>query len=169
MLLIIAYGNTLRGDDGAGPALGELIERCCRQRSIEAQLLVCHQLTPELVAELIHPGITRVLFCDARIPSAGDDNMEIAFKPLKAASGGTNIGHHFSPQTLLLLAKGLYQCEIPAWQVTVPGYTFEVGQSFSRSTRQALDDAEPLVESFLTHTTTAATLRQAPKTQDVGF
>jgi hydrogenase maturation protease len=159
MLLIIAYGNTLRGDDGAGPALGELIERCCRQRSVEAQLLVCHQLTPELVAELIDPGIAQVLFCDARIPIPGDDNRGITFKPLEAAGGNTTLGHHLSPQTLLLLAKGLYQCEIPAWQVTVPGYTFEVGQSFSRSTHQALDEAEPLVESFLARTTTAATLR----------
>jgi hydrogenase maturation protease len=162
MLLIIAYGNTLRGDDGAGPALGELIERCCRQRSIEVQLLVCHQLTPELVTELIHPGIAQVLFCDARIPIPGDHNLAIAFKPLEPSGGCTTIGHHLSPETLLLLAKGLYHCEIPAWQVTVPGYTFEVGQSFSRSTRQALDDAEPLVDSFLTRTATVATPPQAP-------
>lgn len=162
MLLIIAYGNTLRGDDAAGPVLGELIERCCRQRSIEAQLLVCHQLTPELVTELIYPGIAQVLFCDTRMANPGDHNLAIAFKPLEPSGGCTTIGHHLSPETLLLLAKGLYQCEIPAWQVTVPGYTFEVGQSFSRSTRQALDDAEPLVESFLTCTATAVTPPQAP-------
>jgi Ni,Fe-hydrogenase maturation factor len=161
MLLIIAYGNILRGDDGAGPALGELVERCCRQRSIKAQLQVCHQLTPELVTELIRPGIAQVLFCDARIPIPGDDNMGIAFKPIKAAGGGANIGHHLSPQTLLLLATGLYQCDIPAWQLTVPGYSFEVGQSFSCSTRQALDDAEPLIDSFLARTATAATPPQA--------
>jgi hydrogenase maturation protease len=157
MLLIIAYGNTLRGDDGAGPALGELVERCCRQRSIEAQLLLCHQLTPELVLGLIRPGIAQVLFCDARIPIPGDDHMGIAFKPMDPAGGGTSIGHHLSPETLLLLAKGLYQCEIPAWQVTVPGYTFEVGQSFSRSTRQVLDEAEPLIDSFLARTAAVAT------------
>lgn len=155
MLLIIAYGNTLRGDDGAGPALGELVERCCRRRSIEAQLLLCHQLTPELVMELIRPGITEVLFCDARIHISGDHTMGIAFKPIKAAGGGANIGHHLSPQTLLLMAKGLYQCEIPAWQLTVPGYAFEVGQSFSRSTRQALDEAEPLIGLFLARAATA--------------
>lgn len=162
MLLIIAYGNTLRGDDGAGPALGELVERRCRGRSMEARLLLCHQLTPELVMELIRPGIAQVLFCDARVPIPGDDNRGVAFKPLKPGGGGTTIGHHLSPETLLLLAKGLYQCEIPAWQLTVPGYTFEVGQSFSRSTRQALDEAEPLVESFLARTSAAATPRPAP-------
>lgn len=162
MLLIIAYGNTLRGDDGAGPALGELIERCCRKCSIRAQLQVCHQLTPELVMEMIHPGIAQVLFCDARITIPSDNNTGIAFKSLEPSGGYTTIGHHLSPETLLLLAKGLYQCEIPAWQVTVPSYTFKVGQSFSRPTRQALEDAEPLLESFLTRIATAATPFQAP-------
>jgi Ni,Fe-hydrogenase maturation factor len=162
MLLIIAYGNTLRGDDGAGPALGELIERCCRQRSIDAQLLLCHQLTPELVTELIRPGIVQVLFCDARISTSGDHHRGIAFKPLEPAGGGTTIGHYLSPETLLLLAKGLYQCELPAWQVTVPSYNCEVGQAFSRATRQALDEAEPMIESFLARTATPATSRWRP-------
>lgn len=166
MLLIIAYGNTLRGDDGAGPELGELVERCCRRRSIEAQLLLCHQLTPELVMELIRPGIAQVLFCDARIVMPDDDKTGIAFKPIQAAGGGASIGHHLSPQTLLLLATGLYQCDIPAWQLTVPGSSFELGQTFSRSTRQALDEAEPLIDSFLARTATAANARRRSSLQD---
>ncbi|MEE4137197.1 MAG: hypothetical protein V2I32_14050 [Desulforhopalus sp.] len=162
MLLIIAYGNSLRGDDGAGLALGELIEHCCRQRPIDVQRLVCHQLTPELVTEMIHPGIAQILFCDTRITGPGDHDQGVAVKPLVPGGGDTTIGHHLSPATLLLLAKELYQCAVPAWQVTVPGFTFEFGQTFSSPTRRALDKAVPLLESFLARIVVATTPHHAP-------
>jgi hydrogenase maturation protease len=162
MLLIIAYGNTLRGDDGAGPALGELIERCCRQRSIQVRRLVCHQLTPELVTEMIRPGVAQVLFCDARTSSPSDPGLGLKITPLEPAGGGTAIGHHLSPATLLLLARDLYHCEVPAWQLTVPGFTFELGQPFSVPTRRALDEVEPLLESFLGVAAVASTSPHVP-------
>jgi hydrogenase maturation protease len=168
MLLIIAYGNLLRGDDGAGLALGELIEHCCRQRSIEVRRLVCQQLTPELVPALIHPGIAQILFCDTRISGPGDHDLGIAVKPLEPGGGGATIGHHLSPATLLLFAKELYQCAVPAWQVTVPGSAFEFGQTFSKPTRQALGDAVPLIELFLDRIVVATTPHHGRKPQNIG-
>ncbi len=161
VLLIIAYGNTLRGDDGAGPVLGELIERCCKQRSIPARLQVGHQLTPEMALDMIRPDIGQVLFCDTRVAGRGDCDRGVAFESLRPAAGGNALGHHLSPATLLLLAEALYRCTLPAWQATVPGFTFQLGQPFSEPTREALENAAPLIEAFLFRVA-AATISDHP-------
>ncbi|MCB2174009.1 hypothetical protein KQH41_01950 [bacterium] len=55
MMLIIALGDPLRGDDGAGIVLGELLEQICRLRQINVQRLVCQQLAAELVPQMMRP------------------------------------------------------------------------------------------------------------------
>jgi Ni,Fe-hydrogenase maturation factor len=47
-ILVIAYGNPLRRDDGAGVALAKKLVRYWQKRGITARLLVVTQLTPEL-------------------------------------------------------------------------------------------------------------------------
>lgn len=148
MLLIIAYGNTLRGDDGAGVILGENLEQQCRRRAMAAELLVCHQLSPELVLEMIRPGIAGVVFTDTRIATR-DTGAEIAIESLTTRGDHHAGGHHLCPQTLLLLAEKLYGRRLPAWQITVPGITFDHGGLFSPITRQALDRASVRLQEFL--------------------
>ncbi len=151
MILIIAYGNSLRGDDGAGIILGELLEQLCRQRHVAAQRLVCQQLAPKLVPEMIRPEISRIIFTDTRVATADSSGLSVTAEALDMNNSGQVSGHHLSPETLLLLAAKLYQRNVRAWQVTVPGISFAHGQLLSSVTRRALENAPPLLESILDH------------------
>ncbi|MCB2217830.1 hypothetical protein [Desulfofustis glycolicus] len=149
MLLIIAYGTPLRGDDGAGIVLGELLEHCCQRRCIATRQLVCHQLAPDLVPEMTRPEITRVIFTDTRVATADGSGLSVIVEALDMSNSGLVSGHHLSPETLLLIASKLHQHEVKAWQITVPGISFGHGQSFSSVTRRAFSLAPPILESFL--------------------
>ena len=61
MVLVIGYGNLLRGDDGIGQILANGLEERIQHPSVK--FLACHQLTPEL-AEPISRADT-VIFIDA--------------------------------------------------------------------------------------------------------
>jgi hypothetical protein len=67
-ILVIGYGNTLRGDDGVGPRVAEAIEEL---NLPGVRTLVCQLLTPE--------------FADP-IARTGSPTGEIKW-PIKAASG----------------------------------------------------------------------------------
>jgi Ni,Fe-hydrogenase maturation factor len=149
MLLIIAYGIPLRGDDGAGIVLGELLEHCCRRRCIATRQLVCQQLAPDLVPEMTRPEITRVVFTDTRVATADGNGLSVIAEALDMNNSGLVSGHHLSPETLLLIASKLHQREVKAWQITVPGISFGHGQSFSSVTCRAFSQAQPILESFL--------------------
>jgi hydrogenase maturation protease len=61
-LLVIGYGNTLRGDDGVGPRVAEAVERL---QLPGVRTLICQQLSPEH-AEMISQA-ERVVFVDAAV------------------------------------------------------------------------------------------------------
>ena len=60
-VLVIACGNTLRGDDGAGPEVGELL--AVELEGTGAEVVVVDQLLPELALDASRSG--RVVFVDA--------------------------------------------------------------------------------------------------------
>jgi hydrogenase maturation protease len=60
-VLIIGFGNPLRGDDGFGWHAAQRL--CERLGSPDVQVIACHQLTPELAEDI--GAAERVLFIDA--------------------------------------------------------------------------------------------------------
>jgi hydrogenase maturation protease len=60
-VLIVACGNTLRGDDGVGPEVGELL--ATRLAGTGASVIVSHQLLPELADDASRAQL--VIFVDA--------------------------------------------------------------------------------------------------------
>jgi len=156
MLLIISYGNPLRGDDGAGLLLGKQLEKECRRQGIDVERLECHQLTPELVAELINPEVGSVVFTDTRIASPDSSGLAIDIEQLTPQAGDQASGHYLDPQTLLLLADRLYDRQVPGWRITVPGLAFEHGERLSHITQRALEQAPTRLRSFLEQVPTAS-------------
>lgn len=148
MILIVSYGNTLRGDDGAGIVLGELFEASCRKRHLQVQRLVCHQLTPELVIDIIEPGLSLVIFTDTHIVVPGNSGLDIEIERIVPADNQSAIGHNLSPTTLLLMADQLYHKSVTAWQATVPGISFGHGDLQSQTTQRALANAPQRIASF---------------------
>jgi len=144
-LLIIAYGNPFRRDDGAGLALGEKLGVAFAAHGITVQQLAVHQLLPELALTIANPTLDGVLFVDTVADCAV---TKIIVQPLTDAVADVALGHHFSPQTLLLYAARLYGYCPPAWLAAIPGTDFGHGAGFSPRTAQLLEDITPVIDTL---------------------
>ena len=104
--LIIGYGNPLREDDGIGWRAAELVERDLK--SDVADIMRCHQLTPELACEIEHASI--VVFLDAAVDQEPGRVCTRRVAALRTAAWS----HHLSPSQLL----GLADNPPPAYWIT---------------------------------------------------
>jgi hydrogenase maturation protease len=93
--LIIGYGNPLREDDGIGLRAAELVERSLT--SGEADVLQCHQLTPEVAVQVQDASL--VIFFDAALDR---EPGKISVIPLYKV-GPSAWSHDLSPSQLLSL------------------------------------------------------------------
>ena len=158
MILLIAYGNPLRQDDGAGLRLAELMVRCWQEQSTPLRHLTVQQLAPELALEIAEPGVSAVVFVDTRAVTPGDVEAGavegVAVTPLAPPDAATpSLGHHFQPDVLLAYAALLLEGRQtpPAWLVTVPGTAFDHGEGLSQTASAAIETAlsgidEPLLQ-----------------------
>jgi len=144
MWLIIGYGNRLRGDDGAGPLLAEHL--AAQLPADTARVLIEHQLTPELVEELIRPQINQVLFIDVRCLQS-EALQIIPLDPQEASS--SSAGHLLQPELLLYTAVELYQRHLPGWLLTLPGTDFNFSENLSHTTAAAVQQAALQVPRLL--------------------
>jgi len=141
-VLIIGYGNPLRGDDGIGwHAAQRLFERSA---ILDAEVMNCHQLTPELAEALSRAE--HVIFIDARVgPTPG------AVEVCEVTAGVPEyptLSHHFDPSTLLALAQGLYGRAPEAWILTVTGESFADTDQLSASVQSSLPELTRQVETL---------------------
>ena len=121
--IIIGYGNPLRQDDAIGWRAAELAER--RLPAQAAEIIQCHQLTPELAARL--DGASLVLFLDA----AADEAPErICFQPVRAKQIGAWT-HHLSPGQLLHLAQQFQGSAPPAFLISGGAAQMDAGDGLS--------------------------------------
>lgn len=139
-LLLIGYGNELRGDDAAGPRIARAVADW-QYPGVES--LALHQLVPE-IAEPIARAV-RVLFVDAC-----REVERVRWRRLRAAQDQpTALGHVSDPERLLAWAQALYGRCPPAWLLAVPAHSFELGASLSLVTRNALPTALKSIRRFI--------------------
>jgi hydrogenase maturation protease len=139
--LVIGYGNSLRSDDGVGPAVASAVARWQRP---DVRALAVHQLTPELAADLA--AVDRAIFVDA---SAGGRHEEIEIVSLTAQEPGAQAdrrpanvdGHRGDPRALLALCQLAYGRRPRAWWVTVPAVCLDFGETLSSATAAGMADA----------------------------
>jgi hydrogenase maturation protease len=140
--LILACGNTLRGDDGVGLWLAEWAER---RFSSEAALRVIadHQWTPELAEDVAHAE--SVLFIDCSVNSLPGSITLTHVHPAADTKGMA--AHHLGASELLALGHELYH-SLPsnALQLTIGASSTELGEVFSDPVTAALPDACTLIE-----------------------
>lgn len=146
MILLIGYGNTLRGDDGLGPALVERLVRCSSRDDLRP--VVCHQLTPELALELAAADVDAVLFADAGAAPPPDGEI-VQLRPLEPKPAETAVGHFGDPAALLFLAERLYGRCPPAWMITLPGRDFGFSDTLSQAAQEMLAAGEGEALSLL--------------------
>lgn len=147
-ILIVGYGNRLRCDDGAGPAVADAIARWVEASGLARRVTVieAHQLLPELAADLAIAAA--VLFIDAAM--AADLSPVVAPEPLDC-SGLTapTIGHGSQPVDLLALAKALYDRAPAAWILPIPVADFSFSDRPSAAGQVAIDAAIAQVKRFI--------------------
>jgi hydrogenase maturation protease len=135
--LVIGYGNTLRGDDGAGWRVAAALEALALP---QLEVAAVHQLTPELAARMA--SADAVVFVDA---CNGAVRQPLALEPLQAAAPLAPFSHQLSPRALLQLSEQLYGRRPPAWQLLIPAQAWAYRDGLSAGAAAAMEDAMALL------------------------
>lgn len=153
-ILIVAYGNPLRSDDGVAWRAADALERTFSND--QAEILRLHQLAPEVAEAVQHHDL--VLFVDA----ACVDDLEnarpgqVGVREISGEESRQNnpaqFSHVYPPAKILDLARELYQSTPKAFVITVAGEDFGHGESLSAPVSAALPELVTnivrLVESY---------------------
>jgi hydrogenase maturation protease len=143
--LILACGNTLRGDDGVGLWLAEWAEqRFSDQPAV--RIIADHQWTPELAADVAHAQL--VLFIDCTLDSPpGSVNLSLV-EP--AANAEVRATHHLDAAQLLALARDFFN-SLPhtSHLLTIGAGSIEMSEDFSPAVTASLPEACRLIEVIL--------------------
>ncbi len=128
-VLVIGYGNTLRGDDAAGVRAAELIAKRCS----EIECICMHQLMPELVEKIAESETVFFLDADA---DASQVTQRLALPGMEGDQPRT---HFISPESLLRLSQQLYQrTPFKAYIIGIPASQFEFSEELSEPTKKAV-------------------------------
>lgn len=123
--LIIGYGNPLRGDDGLGWHAAQRLVAVLEEQ--EAQIIACHQLTPELAEPISCADL--VVFIDAvQQEPAGQLSYQ---RITPEVSLPCTFSHHLTPLTLLAWAQGLYGTCPEAMLFSVSSQYFDCSEELS--------------------------------------
>ena len=140
--LILACGNMLRADDGAGPWLAEWAEKRFAAEAT-VRVVIRQQWTPELAEEIANAQ--SVLFVDCSVDSAPGAVALLHVEPAAAVQGLAT--HHLGAGELLAVSRELYN-SVPstALLLTIGGGSTELGEVFSEVVTAALPAACRLIE-----------------------
>lgn len=143
-VLVVGYGNPLRGDDGIGWHAARLL--ATHPRLGDARLLVQHQLVPELAADVSRASL--VVLVDAS--AEGDPGSVRVRKVEPRLAAPATWSHHLDPQTLAGLAEALYGVTPPMVLVSVTAGSFAQGDGLSSILERTLPKVVEVVAGIVT-------------------
>ncbi len=149
-MLIVAYGNPLRSDDGLAWRAADALE--AKLRSPKVEILRLHQLTPELAEKFSRAQA--VIFIDAA-SADGEERRpgEIRIEEIHAEEAGSSVpsrfSHHLTPAVVVALAAQLFGTRARAFSVTLTGQDFGHGESLSAAVQDSLPDFVARIESLV--------------------
>jgi hydrogenase maturation protease len=138
-LLIIGYGNTLRGDDGVGPRVADAIEAL---HLPGVRTLVCQQLSPEHAAPI--SLAETVVFVDAAV----DAPQEVQFRRLEPNDTSQLMAHAADPRTMLALSRDVFGHVPHAWWLTIPAEKMEFTETLTPAAQRGCADAVKKIKSL---------------------
>ena len=140
-IVVIGYGNTLRGDDGVGQHVAFAVSSWkVPGLTVEA----VHQLTSDLAEPLSRADLA--IFVDAKL--AGEPDC-VEVRSLEASSTRGTFGHTSDPQSLLALASAVFGRHPRAWLVSVPAVDFTLREGFSANASRGAADALARVAALI--------------------
>jgi hydrogenase maturation protease len=138
-VLVIGYGNPLRGDDGFGPTVASRLIPHIDTDQVE--ILVVQQLTPDLAEPVSRAALT--LLIDARV---GDSPGTIHVEPVsRPAEAPVTYQHHVDPGVLFGAAQSLYGVTPELILISVEANQFDAGEGLSPVVEVVVDDVVSLV------------------------
>lgn len=158
-VLVVGFGNTLRGDDGLGPRVADALARRHWPKSLKPHFLSLPQLDIGLIPALAEAALA--IFVDAR---RDDDDAPIRIKRFAARADAASppIAH---PGTHALTVDGLlgivqhwYGRRPECYLILAKGQDFSFRETLSQRSRQAADLAVRAISKILTvhHARTSA-------------
>lgn len=141
-VLVIGYGNPLRGDDGVGCIVAEEVAKYLCDPESKIQVIACHQLNPEL-AEAV-ADTRAVIFVDASVELKAGEVKVAAVTPDRFSPAA--ITHQMQPSALLATASELFGQAPPAIAVLIGAKSFDPGMSLSPPVKGAVKQALKLIE-----------------------
>jgi hydrogenase maturation protease len=131
-ILVLGYGNPLRSDDGAGPAVASLLAVDPRLAGVDVR--AAHQLTPELAMDVSSARLVVLIDAEDGLPPG-----EVAVRPVEPAPADAGPGregspaarpmsHHLDPEGLLGLASSLFGSAPPTSLVTIGTGSLDLGE-----------------------------------------
>jgi len=131
-VLIIAYGNPLRGDDGIAWQAAEELRRKFASNT-EVSIICVHQLTPEL-AEDVSCAET-VIFMDA---TQNEKTGKLACEQVALQPGALHLSHHLAQGEVLAFSNQLYGANPRGFLISIHGEHFDHGDTLSATAINAL-------------------------------
>lgn len=124
-VLIIGYGNPLRGDDGFGWRVVEELQGTLRGGQVE--LIACHQLTPELAEPVSQARY--VIFVDAARETVPG---KLTLSEVRMPGGAARFSHYLTPGRVVEYADKLFgRHPRRVYLLTVGAGNLEVGDTLS--------------------------------------
>ncbi|MGC8742168.1 MAG: hydrogenase maturation protease [Candidatus Sumerlaeaceae bacterium] len=144
-ILVIGYGNPLRGDDGVGWHVAtQLFEHMGAER---CDVRTLHQLVPELVDDLARSELAVLIDASADHSPGSVRIRELQCKALPK-EGGT-FSHHVGPGELLTLTATLYGRIPRTFLCTIGGEDFGYSERLSQTAQTAVQQAMALIVALL--------------------
>jgi hydrogenase maturation protease len=139
-ILLLAYGNPGRQDDGLGPACAKAIEDLGLSGvTVEAD----YQLNIEDAADLAEHAI--VLFVDASV----DAEAPFQCKRIASASAISFTSHSVSPESVLAICEDHFERKPEAWVLGIRGYEFEFVEELTPRAEKNLEESLTFVQSLI--------------------
>jgi len=146
VILLIGYGNPLRGDDGVGYVLAQQLGQRLQNRPV--QILTPHQLTPELVAVIANADL--VIFIDA---AEGENAGRTACQVLIPQPADGIFTHNTTPAALLAASHDWYGVKPAGLMISIVGESFGYSDQLSPTLTALLptilDEAEAFINAHL--------------------
>jgi len=142
-VLVIGYGNTLRGDDGFGPYVASLLSDQLAFEWVTIQSL--QQLTPDLAEHVARHEVT--ILIDAQ---EGDSPGTIHHHVIQTPdSASPTYHHHITPEVLAGVTKALYGKDPDLRLYSVEAVSFEIGEGLSPAAASAVQAVIQEIMEFL--------------------
>ena len=141
-ILIIGFGNPLRGDDGLGPAALRELEPVITG---DVEFIECHQLVPELADDLSKADLA--ILIDAA--EEGEPGAVVVTEVYPVVPPGQSFTHHVNPSSLLAMAAELFGHAPRAFLITVAGVDFGCKTELSTAIQQALREIVQRVQEIV--------------------